>query len=46
MLQRPEGRRAALAGGVVAAVLLPFASPGFALAGAAVAGLAAAGEAT
>ena len=41
LLQRPDGRRAALAGLLSAAVLLLVASPGLALAGAAVAGLAA-----
>ena len=46
LLQRPEGRRAALAGLLVAAVLLPFTSGGLALAGAAVAGLAAGGSRT
>lgn len=44
LLQRAEGRRAALAGAVTAAVLLALTSPGLALAGAAVAGLAAGGR--
>ena len=44
LLQRPEGRRAALAGAATAAVLLALTSGGVALAGAAVAGLAAGGE--
>lgn len=43
LLQRAEGRLAALAGAVTAAVLLAVTSPGVALAGAAVAGLAAGG---
>ena len=46
LLQRPEGRRAAFAGLVVAVVLLPFTSGGLALAGAALAGLAAGGNRT
>jgi 4-azaleucine resistance transporter AzlC len=44
LLQRPDGRRAALAGLVVAVVLLPLTNGGVALAGAAVAGLAAGGD--
>ena len=46
LLRRAEGRRAALAGGVTAAILLVLASSGLALVGAAVAGLAAAGGTT
>jgi 4-azaleucine resistance transporter AzlC len=44
LLRRREGVVAALAGGVTAAALLPFTSPGLALAGAAVAGLLAGGR--
>lgn len=44
LLRRREGIVAAVAGGVTAAALLPFTSPGLALAAAAVAGLAAGGR--
>ena len=44
LLQRRDGRMAAAAGLVTAAVLLPFTSGGLALAGAAIAGLAVGGE--
>jgi 4-azaleucine resistance transporter AzlC len=46
LLARRSGRIAAAAGLVAAGVLLPFASPGLALAGAAVAGLAVSGRET